>query len=92
MVNACHWVALKSTYLLALNTSMKINGSVGERFLIYERSSQIEAQEGSENAYVVTVSTREHRGIAGLKVESPRSGTPGERGGPPVSGKDVKPF
>jgi hypothetical protein len=34
-VNTCHWVALKSMYLSALKTSMKINGSVGETFLIY---------------------------------------------------------
>jgi len=34
MVNTRHWVALKSTNLSALNTSRKINGSVGEMFLI----------------------------------------------------------
>jgi len=71
---------------------MKINGSVGEMFLTYEQLSRIKVQEGPENAYVVTIRTWEHRGITGLNVESPRGGTPGERGDPPVSGNDVKPF
>ena len=79
-------------YLSALNASMKINGSVGEMFLIYERSSQIKVQGGPENPYVVTISIREHCRVTGLNVESPRGGTAGERGDPPVSRNDVKPF
>ena len=71
---------------------MKINGSVGEMFLTYERSSQIKVREGPESAYIVTISSWEHRRITGLNVESPRGGTAGERGDPPVSGNHVKPF
>ena len=53
---------------------------------------QIKIREGPENAYVVTISTREHRRVTGLKVESPRGGTASKRGGPSMSGNDIKPF
>ena len=53
---------------------------------------QIEIREGRENAYVVTISIREHCRVTGLKVESPRGGTASKRGGPSMSGNNIKPF
>ena len=60
--------------------------------MIYEQSSQVKVHEGPGDAYVVTISIWEHRRITGLNVESPCGGTAGERGDPPVSGNDIKPF
>ena len=51
-----------------------------------------ESRERPKNAYVVAVSNRKHCSVAGLKVESPRGGAASKRGGPAMSGNDVKPF
>ena len=40
----------------------------------------------------MTVSVREHRSVTGLEVEGPCSGTASKRGGPSMSGDNVKPF
>jgi len=50
------------------------------------------SERGPEKAYVVTISNWEHRGITGLKVESPCRGATSECGRPSMSGNDVKPF
>jgi hypothetical protein len=75
---------------------MKINGSVGERFLIYMKKKNLVRSEPTRDffrdANVVAISDWEHRSVTGLKIERPRSRTASERGGPSMAGNDVKPF